>query len=153
MTSGGESAPEGRSRPPVGAVPWERFLREAVISMHELTYASLLLQEIEKTLAGRSGATVRRVRVRLGEGTGVTPDALEAAFDWLKEKTRAASAHLEITLVPLWIRCTLCDTVYRSREILGPCPRCDALGGLCLSGTECELSDLETDDVPRLVSR
>lgn len=120
--------------------------------MHELIYASLLLEEIEKTLAGRPGAVVRRVRVRLGEGTRVTPEALRAAFDWLKEKTRAASAHLEITPVPLHIRCTLCETVYRSREILGECPRCGALGGLWQSGAECDLTDLEIEEAETFVS-
>jgi hydrogenase nickel incorporation protein HypA/HybF len=64
--------------------------------MHEYSVARALLDRIEREAPKHGDGAVRRVRVRLGELSGVDGALLRTAFEWCRQGTRCADAPLDI---------------------------------------------------------
>ncbi len=109
--------------------------------MPETELVRALLERIGKALAADPHWKIARVRVRLGIGRAA-PERFRAAFDRLSVGTPAEAARLELEIVPLTFRCTLCHYTFQSVEALGECPRCGALGGEVLGGQEFALLEV-----------
>ena len=92
--------------------------------MHEVGIMQSAL-DIAVEWAGRQRADrIERLGMRVGALSGVVPDALEFAFEALKQDTVASTAQLEVEYVPVQIYCTACE-----REVA-----CDGFSSMC---TEC----------------
>jgi len=118
--------------------------------MHEIAYAMELLEGIEKAAKEAGDARVTLVKVKLGSAREISPEALRAAFDWIKPDTMAEAANLAIAVIPIKIRCTLCDHTYVTEVALDECSRCGALGGEILSGDEFLITSVEMEEVEAL---
>ena len=79
--------------------------------MHEMAIAQSILDiafgEMEKRAAGH----VRKIKISIGEFSGVVKDALEFAFEVLTPDTAASGAEVEIEIVPLTANCGSCGPV------------------------------------------
>ncbi len=64
--------------------------------MHEMGIAQSVIEIAERTLAGRPGATLHGIGLRLGELSGVDTESLTFCFDCLKGETACAGAVLRI---------------------------------------------------------
>jgi hydrogenase nickel insertion protein HypA len=113
--------------------------------MHEAGIAANVL-EIASGLAVERGAaaTISVVRVRIGELTGVACEALEFAFECLRDHdARCERARLEIERVPLKGDCPFC---HWSGAPNGPfdlrCPECGAAVAI-LSGRELDVASVD----------
>jgi hydrogenase nickel incorporation protein HypA/HybF len=84
--------------------------------MHELSLAQGIVEIAEATAQQHHAAAVRRVKLRLGEFTGVVREALEFGFEIARRGTAAETAVLEIECVPLATRCPQCGTMGRPIE-------------------------------------
>ncbi len=77
--------------------------------MHEMAIMQGILEiaegEAEKHGAGR----INVIKLRIGEFRGVVRDALEFAFEALRQGTKAEQAALEIETVPLRASCPNCS--------------------------------------------
>lgn len=72
--------------------------------MHELGIAQSLLDLVTREVAGRPGARVTAVHLRVGELAGVEAEALGFAFDALKPGTTCAGAALVVEPVGVaWV--------------------------------------------------
>jgi hydrogenase nickel incorporation protein HypA/HybF len=114
--------------------------------MHEITYAMALIEGVENAVRERDGGRISRVKVKLGLARGIRPEALRAAFDWIKPDTIVRGATLDIEVMSITVRCTLCNQAYVTEEILGECPHCGALGGEVLSGDEFTITRVEIEE-------
>jgi len=115
--------------------------------MHEFSIAARLVEAVERALAERSIASEpTRVVVRIGELSGVVPEALELAFPAAAHGSRAASAALEIETVPLMLRCGGCGREWHAEE---PFLLCEDCGGgtpvAVLSGRELDLVAIDVE--------
>jgi len=76
--------------------------------MHEIAIAQsvfdIAFSEAEKHAAAR----IRRIKLSVGEFSGVVKDALDFAFDVLKPGTPAADAEIEIEITRLTAKCQNC---------------------------------------------
>jgi hydrogenase nickel incorporation protein HypA/HybF len=95
--------------------------------MHEMSIAQSVLDiafgEMEKRAAGR----LRKIKISIGEFSGVVKEALEFAFDVLKPDTPASEAEVEIEVVPMMGECALCGPVEcRLSDLNLICPTCGA---------------------------
>lgn len=83
----------------------------------------IAFREMEKRAAGR----VQRIKITIGEFSGVVKDALEFAFDVLKPDTPASGAEIEIEVIPLTAECADCGPVAcRLNDLNLFCPTCEA---------------------------
>ncbi len=109
--------------------------------MQEVELVRSLLERLREAFASDPRRKIVGVRVRLGIGCAA-PERFRAAFERLAAGTPAEAARLELEIIPMTFRCTLCHHTFRSDEALGECPCCGALGGEVLGGEEFALVDV-----------
>jgi hydrogenase nickel incorporation protein HypA/HybF len=111
--------------------------------LHEVGIINDIL-DIATDAARESGAShITAVRVKVGELSGVVPDALSFAFEVVAESTIAAGASLIIEPIPAACSCTLCG-MERMQTNISDCPEC---GGKSVMshGYELLVSSIEVD--------
>jgi hydrogenase nickel incorporation protein HypA/HybF len=115
--------------------------------MHELSIADALVQHVSEALAGSPPCRVTRVRLRIGELSGVAAEPLAFCFEVVTRDTPLEGATLEIESVPVAIRCDACGQVAELPE--APpfrCPRCDQPSSAIVRGKELEIESIEVED-------
>ena len=94
--------------------------------------------------AEKQGATrIHRIEMRVGALSGVVPDALEFAFEVLKQDTPAAAAHLEVKYIPLRAYCPDCEREFTADSFWTACPDCDRMDTEIRQGRELEIACVE----------
>ena len=88
------------------------------------------------------GAVLRRLHVRVGALTGVSPDSMHFYFDVM----RPGRAELEVTLEPLHASCEMCGIQATLTHPLAACPSCSAPGLTYENGLELDLIAIEVAD-------
>lgn len=113
--------------------------------MHEMAIAQSVFDiafgEAEKHAATR----IRRIKLSIGEFSGVVKEALDFAFDALKTGTAAEQAAIEIEVIKMRALCKKCGDVNCSLSDLRlKCPNC---GGVLLitSGREMRVDYIDLD--------
>lgn len=111
--------------------------------MHEAELAATAL-EIAAVKAGERGAArVHRLTLRVGDLSGVIPEALRFALDALSPGTPAAGAVFDIEVVPVECHCPACDRPFRPADVVYACPMCGRVSSDVRQGHELELVSLE----------
>jgi hydrogenase nickel incorporation protein HypA/HybF len=111
--------------------------------MHEYSLVVALMERIEEEAAAHRALAVHRVRVRIGELSGVEPDLLESAFGIVRTGTICARAALDIERVPARWECSACRRPLEAGQRL----RCAACGGpaALAGGDEILLGQIELE--------
>lgn len=120
--------------------------------MHEYSIIQALLQRVEAEARERHATSIARLRVALGELSGVDPELLRSAWDVFRERTLCQGADLEIRAVPAdWV-CPACGRSLPRGEMLR-CLSCQAPARLAagdeivLEQIEMEMEEMEVADV------
>ena len=80
--------------------------------------------EMEKN----ASASIRKIKISIGEFSGVVKEALEFAFDVLKPETPAARASIEIEVVPMTAKCLDCgEFKCKISDLNLFCPACGSV--------------------------
>ncbi|MEE8716374.1 MAG: hydrogenase maturation nickel metallochaperone HypA [Coriobacteriales bacterium] len=121
--------------------------------MHEMS----LTRDIVKTVvheAEMAGAQrVVGVHLTLGEVHDIVDDLFERCFRFVARGTIAQFARVEISRIPLTVRCDDCSTVFRvdlycPQEERVRCPVCGSKRYSINSGNEFLIDDIEISDGP-----
>ncbi len=114
--------------------------------MHELSIAIEILDIVQKEATKHGAAVVRRVNLRVGDLSGVETESLAFSFDAVKgEKELTRDAVLSMERIPVKIRCTPCDEVFKGAGHTVICPQCEGFDTQLLQGEELEIEDIEID--------
>ena len=92
--------------------------------MHEMGIANSILSGVAKELQRRPGTRAAKVGVRIGELSGVDPDALSFAFEALTLDTEFAGLVLDVEYVASRSRCRECCREFEVRNYELICPAC-----------------------------
>lgn len=111
--------------------------------MHELSIADAILETVRGEASRRAGARIVAVGVRVGELSGVNPDALRFSFEALVAGTELDPLSLEIEPCPRRERCEECGETFEPAEFTLICPNCGGHDTRCISGHELEVAYLE----------
>ena len=113
--------------------------------MHELALAQSIIEIGENEARKHGDARILKIKLLLGELTGVVREALEFSFEAARFGTSAERATLEIELVPLRARCLKCGPVLEpQRDFCLLCPGCgDAV--VIVSGREMQVEYVDLD--------
>jgi hydrogenase nickel incorporation protein HypA/HybF len=123
-------------------------------TMHELSIASAVLEQLEKLRREQGGARISKVALRVGELAGVDVDCLRFAFECLVKETEWESLMLEIEWLPRRQRCPACDlefpcggdtAVERMAAPFTACPRCGEMITELVAGEELEIDYIEVE--------
>jgi hydrogenase nickel incorporation protein HypA/HybF len=111
--------------------------------MHEVGLMQNAL-ELAFEHARRVGASrIHRLCLRVGELSGVVPEALELAFAAAAPGTPAAGAELFVECVDVICRCDQCGQEFQPEDFVYLCSNCGAINSTVLQGRELELTSLE----------
>lgn len=114
--------------------------------MHELSIASAILDTVQTEARRRPGARITKVGVRIGELSGVDPEALSFGFDALQQGTGLEPLALEIDYRPRRQRCGNCQREFVVSDYRVSCPACGATDTCCIGGDELEVAYLELEE-------
>ncbi|MFC1549335.1 hydrogenase maturation nickel metallochaperone HypA [Nitrospirota bacterium] len=114
--------------------------------MHEASIALSVIGIAEKNCRDAGYSRIKNIELRIGNGSGVLPDALLMAFDIVKLETLAEGALLTIESVPLGGLCCSCKTRFTtSDQFILACPNCSSRDFNLDKGRELDIIEIEVD--------
>jgi hydrogenase nickel incorporation protein HypA/HybF len=122
-------------------------LHYTITLMHELSIARNLIEMAETAARDAGASRVTRLRLELGQMSGVVSGALLFCFDVAAQGTLVEGAQLDIELLPVVVHCPACGqdsplpSIQRFR-----CPRCNAPTADIVQGRELVLASIEVED-------
>ncbi len=114
--------------------------------MHELGIATAVLQEARQEAQRHAGARLRKIRLRVGELSGVNAEALRFGFEVLARESELEPLELEIENCPRRQRCPACELTFTVANYDLTCPGCGSAQTEFVSGDELEVASLEMED-------
>ncbi len=111
--------------------------------MHELSIAQNILDIVHQHVAADDERTVRSVKLRIGEHSGVVAESLQFCFSTIVAATSLEAATLDIEVTPFCVRCARCQKNYRSEFGIVTCPACGSSETEIVSGTEMQVVEIE----------
>ncbi|QQS46881.1 MAG: hydrogenase maturation nickel metallochaperone HypA [Acidobacteriota bacterium] len=113
--------------------------------MHEMAIMQGILEIADGEARKHGSNRINLIKLRIGEFRGVVRDALEFAFEVLRQGTKAENAVLEIETIPIRAACPNCpETRISISDFSLLCPDC---GGILtiVTGREMEIEYLDLD--------
>ena len=114
--------------------------------MHEASIALSVIEIAEKHCRDAGYSKIKNIELRIGNASGVLPDALMTAFDIVKLETLAESACLMIENVPLGGLCRSCKNQFTTDDqFILACPNCSGKDFSLDRGRELDIIEIEVD--------
>jgi len=102
-----------------------------------------LIEQVEAIARERQAVRVLHIRIGVGPLSGVEPQLLEHAFYIARADTIAADAQLDITALPIRVRCRQCSQLSDAQPAKLICGHCGDWHTQLISGDELLLSQVE----------
>lgn len=114
--------------------------------MHELGIAQGILSSAIKGTEDAGGTKINIVTVSVGELTEIMEDALQFAWEAIREGTIAEDATLEVTMLTAESRCAVCGHTWEHGRYDGAqCPNCSGYIVSLLRGRELKIDTIDID--------
>jgi hydrogenase nickel incorporation protein HypA/HybF len=114
--------------------------------MHEMSIAQNIVDIIREHVAPDKETSVRSIKMKIGEFSGVVKESLEFCFASLIQNTPLSKASLEIENVPIKASCNMCKNLSALEYGVFICPLCGSNDVKLLSGTELHVETIEIDE-------
>jgi hydrogenase nickel incorporation protein HypA/HybF len=111
-----------------------------------LGIAESILQRVAAEGERRPGARFLKVGVRVGELSGVDPEALSFGFEMLVKDTPWDPLALEIQYCPRRQRCSACRYEFTAPDSVTECSQCGHALTECVGGDELDVVFMELED-------
>ena len=111
--------------------------------MHEVSLMTETLELAAQSARASGASRIHALRLRVGQMSGVVPEALRFAFEVARQGTIAAEATLDVETVPMKWWCLQCRQEYGGDPPWSECPKCGQVSGEARAGFELELASLE----------
>ncbi|CUS81253.1 hydrogenase nickel incorporation protein HypA/HybF [Candidatus Kryptobacter tengchongensis] len=93
--------------------------------MHELSIAQSIIEIAENTAKEHNSNIIKKIKVQIGEFSGVVKEALEFSFNVAKNGTIAEKAELEVEIIKFKAVCNICGFILESMDDFNLfCPKC-----------------------------
>ena len=113
--------------------------------MHEVGIAQSILEIVEKEMKKNGASTVNRVRLIIGEFTGIVKEALEFALNIIKKNTSVQNAEFVIETIKLKTYCQKCDQTFVGKEESRfLCPECNGILNI-VEGKELQIDYIDVE--------
>ncbi len=116
--------------------------------MHELSYVLDIINSVNDLIANQNVKSVEKIRVEVGEMSGVVPFYLQKYFAEAKKGTKLEQSDLEIEEKKVLIECEACKMRYNPVSQFGyKCPECGERKGKLLEGRGIIIKEVVVEDV------
>lgn len=113
--------------------------------MHELAITESILKIAVNEAEKHNALKVLKIRIKVGELSGVVPNLIQEYFNIVSRDTIASSAELVIDRVPITIKCMDCQREFKLDKFRLRCPECDGINIKILTGREFYVDSLEVE--------
>ena len=116
--------------------------------MHELGIMTGVMDAVCESARANNALRVTRVDMSIGEMTEAIQDALDFAFEALRdlpEYELCKDAQLNITMVRCKSHCLECDSEYVHDRFHMLCPNCGSFATEMVAGKELQIDSIEVD--------
>lgn len=114
--------------------------------MHELGIAAAIIERVDAEAQLRPGVRFTRVGIRVGEISGVDPEALLFGFECLVKDTALDQLTLAIEHCPRVQRCPQCGHQFPAPDSMTACPKCGDIQTTCIGGEELDIAFIEMEE-------
>ena len=114
--------------------------------MRELQMIQSIFDQVLHQVQEDKDKGVTRLRIALGELAELDPTAFQTEWRELSKATPAEHAQLRFRLIAAEVQCMACFRKYHPLEKKIVCPYCGSFGAKILTGEECFLESVETDN-------
>lgn len=114
--------------------------------MHELSLAQSIVDIVHQYVPDEQGNSVRSIKLRVGDLSGVVADSLEFCFSAITSETSLCAATLQIERVPFTLLCRNCKNSFTSELGIVVCPACGGNNTEVVAGTEMQVVEIEMVD-------
>jgi len=114
--------------------------------MHELSVAKNIIRIAREHLAPEEEPFLKKICVRIGAFSTIIPEFLQSGFDAARDGTPLKNTELDITIVPLRIKCRNCNHETEIEPVDFVCPLCTSTDVEVVAGNEMIVTDLEISD-------
>ena len=111
-----------------------------------MSIAQNILEIVHQHVAKEQERAIRKIKLRVGEQSGVVPDSLEFCFSAMISGTAMEHAALAIERIPLVMRCADCGEESRTEFGCVECPACRRGRLTVISGRELQIVEIELED-------
>ncbi len=111
--------------------------------MHELGIAQDILEIVKQAVPEGQESAVRRIRIRVGQLSGIVPDSLEFCFQAIAGDTAMPQAGLAIEQIPTIFQCRKCSHRFEVSDFEFLCPACQSSDLEMVSGKELDIVEIE----------
>jgi hydrogenase nickel incorporation protein HypA/HybF len=108
--------------------------------MHELSITQTVVTTVTQRLPD---ARVRRIRLEVGQCSGLVADAVRFCFEMVATGTTCEGAVLEIDEPPGKATCRTCGTAFETGEVLPLCDHCGSADVGVQGGRELRIREVE----------
>ena len=113
--------------------------------MHEVAIMTEAVRMAAESAQAAGAKRITALKLRVGQLSGVVPEAMQFAWDVVRRGTMLEDAELEIESVSAVCWCAACQAEFESKEFWGQCPRCRELSGELRHGRELEIAAVELE--------
>lgn len=113
--------------------------------MHEVSIMTEALRLAVESARSAGATRVTSLRLRVGQMSGAVPEAMQFAWDVVREGTMAAGAMLEIEPVSATAWCGRCLKEFGFESVFAQCPQCQTLSRELRRGRELEIASVEVE--------
>ncbi len=114
--------------------------------MHEMAIAQSVFDIAFSEAQKHAASKIRKIKLSIGEFSGVVKDALDFAFEVLKAGTPAENAEIEIEVIGLRAECDRCGVVEcRLNDLKFTCTDCGRQLTIT-AGREMKVDYIDIDD-------
>jgi hydrogenase nickel incorporation protein HypA/HybF len=116
--------------------------------MHEISLVRNIFITLKKEYPVLDMHTVKKIYLQTGILSGVEPLLMQNAFEAVvsTENPEFKNCLLDVTIIPVVVLCTLCDSYSEIDNYKFVCSKCQSPCNNIIQGTELNISAIEVDD-------
>ena len=115
-------------------------------NMRELQILQSIFDQVLHQVQEDQDKRVTHLRIALGELSELDSAAIQTHWNELAKDTPVERVQLRFRLISADVQCMACFRKYRPLENKILCPYCGSVGAKILTGEECFLESIETDN-------
>ena len=113
--------------------------------MHEMSIVQNLVAIVQEEMLKNNASRLISVSVKIGEMSGIVPEALSTCFEIFTTKSGLKGAVLKMKVAPLIGSCRKCEEKFKIIDYNFSCPECGSTDIDIISGREMNIVEIEVD--------